>query len=230
MDAITANYGDGIPVQAQATLTRVVTPSAAAEPEAEMSIAVYQNPNLAADVNADGQVTPLDVLLLINKVNAGNAESNDAIPGEGETLVGEGETDAVIWPPFYDVNGDRVVSPLDVLIVIAALNAAESNVHPAAGEGEAANASLLTELGPVTHLPRGSASQESAEPARQCVPRREPGNEGQGGEGSVVYRNFTSELPELHTTALPEGFELDDLIDLLAEDVDAARDQLAVIA
>jgi len=234
MDAITANYGNGASVPAQATLTRVVNPTAAgsnvlADPEAEMGIAVDQNPNLAADVNADGQVTPLDVLLVINEVNAGNAESNDTIPGEGETLAGEGEVDTVTSPPFYDVNGDRVVSSLDVLSVIAALNAVESNVHAAAAEGEATGTILVTRLGFVTHLPQVSALQEPAEPARQYVPRLEPGNEERRGEVSEVPSSLRSESRRPHTTSLSEPFELDDLIDLLAEDVDAAQDQLAVV-
>jgi hypothetical protein len=35
----------------------------------------------------------------------------------------------------------------------------------------------VTGLRLVTHRTRGSASEEPAEPARQCVPRQEPGNE-----------------------------------------------------
>ena len=236
LEAIISNHGDGVPVQAQATLTRVVTPPAInvpGEPEAEISlsgstVAVYQNPNLAADVNADGQVTSLDVLLVINRVNADNAESADATIGQGDTPSGEGEMGLGISPPFYDVNGDRVVSPLDVLLVINALNAADSNAHPAAAEGQATSTILVTRLGLVTHLPRVSASQE---PARQSVRRREPGNEGKGREVFEVHRSFTSESPKLRTTASSEPFELDaDLIDLLAEDVDAAQDQLAFVA
>ncbi len=37
---------------------------------------------------------------------------------------------------------------------------------------------LVTGLRLVTHWTRGSASQEPAEPARQCVPRQEPWERG----------------------------------------------------
>ena len=53
------------------------------------------------DINRSGQVTPLDVLLVINALNSGNLSSS----------------------PFdLDVNEDGIVSPMDVLLVINHLN------------------------------------------------------------------------------------------------------------
>jgi hypothetical protein len=67
----------------------------------------WTNPNEPLDVNADGKITPLDVLLIINRLNLGD-ESLDQ-----ERLPGE---------PYYDVNSDRLVTPGDVLLVINHLN------------------------------------------------------------------------------------------------------------
>ncbi|MBI2477539.1 MAG: hypothetical protein HYV60_02475, partial [Planctomycetia bacterium] len=76
----------------------------------------FQNQINANDVNGDGFVSPLDVLIVINFLNAGNT----SLPTE----LGD--------PPiFLDVSGDNAVSPLDALIVINFLNAASSS-----GEGE----------------------------------------------------------------------------------------------
>jgi hypothetical protein len=85
------------------------------------------------DVNADGRVTPLDVLLLINFLNADT---------EASSLFG--------WvPPAFDVNRDGRVTPLDVLLVINFLNS-----HPGtpAPEGEASPASVVNRDGRVTPL------------------------------------------------------------------------------
>jgi sugar lactone lactonase YvrE len=73
------------------------------------------------DVNADGLVTPIDALLVINRLNA---------LGPGAFTSHAGGTQP---PPFYDVSGDDFVSPLDALLVINYLNAGSS------GEGEPAD-------------------------------------------------------------------------------------------
>lgn len=124
MDAIMANHDSEIPIRAQAALTPVAGGSGEAmEAEAEsieafqlgdLSFSVFQNPETPADVDANGLVMPLDVLLLVNKVNADGTGPVDAIIGDGDSTTGEGEVDAVISPPFYDVSGDYVISPLDV--------------------------------------------------------------------------------------------------------------------
>jgi hypothetical protein len=90
---------------------------------------VWQNPSNRFDVNADGFCTPIDALLVINRLNTiGPGElPNPAIPPNAP-------------PPFYDVNGDGLVTSIDVLQVINKLNA------QAGGEGEASsNLSLLAE-------------------------------------------------------------------------------------
>ena len=61
------------------------------------------------DVNADGQLSPLDALLGINMLNRRSETSGEA-PAVGDAY-------------FYDASGDGVLSPLDILLVINALNA-----------------------------------------------------------------------------------------------------------
>ena len=77
----------------------------------------WQNQTQRQDVNNDGLVTLLDVLVIINEINR-----NGARPLENSTLVP---------PPFYDVDGNRSIEALDVLIVINFINSTQGN-----GEGE----------------------------------------------------------------------------------------------
>jgi hypothetical protein len=70
--------------------------------------APLQNQRLPQDVNNDGQVSPIDALLIINQMNRAD------LTGEGEA-VGGGQTQ----PKYYtDVNGDNLTTALDALQVI----------------------------------------------------------------------------------------------------------------
>jgi hypothetical protein len=76
------------------------------------------------DVNGSGAVTPLDVLLVINSINAQGIRPLPApTPGAGNP------------PPFLDVTGDDWLTPEDALWVIARLNA-QAAAAGAPGEGE----------------------------------------------------------------------------------------------
>ncbi len=81
----------------------------------------HHNRELGIDVNSDGEVSPIDVLLIINFLNSG-ASSNSTIglrPFEGI---------------FRDVNDDRFIAPNDALMVINYLNGQAGG--GAEGEGE----------------------------------------------------------------------------------------------
>jgi VCBS repeat-containing protein len=80
---------------------------------------LYQNPavGLNFDVNADGFISPIDALIVINDLNR-----------NGTRLL---SPTAFVPPPFLDVNGDGAVGPIDVLQVINFLNRRASQ-----GEGE----------------------------------------------------------------------------------------------
>ncbi len=79
----------------------------------------WQNPQGNLDVNADGFISPIDVLLIINYLN-----------GDGDPFL---PSSGIIPQPFLDPTGDELVSPLDVLTVINYLNA---NSGGGQGEGE----------------------------------------------------------------------------------------------
>jgi hypothetical protein len=80
----------------------------------------WKNPRDQNDVDNSGVVTPLDVLVLINEINARGARNLD---GSG-----------LSFPPYYDPNGDRALSSLDVLQIINFLNN-RSNPPRSGGEG-----------------------------------------------------------------------------------------------
>ena len=92
----------------------------------------FQNPVEPRDVNGDGQITPVDALIVINRINSFGP---GPLGGAGRGGSGEG-------PMWVDVNGDGVISPLDVLIIINWLNrrrlVAVAEVQ-AEGEGESAS-------------------------------------------------------------------------------------------
>ncbi|MDP6468429.1 MAG: M36 family metallopeptidase [Pirellulaceae bacterium] len=90
----------------------------------------FQNPRNRHDVDDNGEVTPRDVLLVINRLNNHNA------------AVGEGEHGEMV---YYDVNGDGLGTPIDALNVVNYLNS-----HSSSGsEGEGG----LPELGDVSKDP-----------------------------------------------------------------------------
>ena len=70
--------------------------------------ASWQNTALPADVNGDGRVEALDVLVLVNDINANGTRELRAPPSGAHA--------------FLDVDGNNVVSALDVLIVVNQLN------------------------------------------------------------------------------------------------------------
>lgn len=70
-----------------------------------MLTAFWQNPCSAADVNADGSITPLDALLPLNAIHRGDTRSLP-VPADSHPS-----------PPFLDTSGDGHLSALDVLVV-----------------------------------------------------------------------------------------------------------------
>lgn len=83
----------------------------------------WRNPVDSVDVDSDGAVSPLDALVVINTINAGQPGS---LPAERDATK-----------PYFDVDGDQSVTPLDVLSVINHLNANGSGtrtLNEAAGQ------------------------------------------------------------------------------------------------
>lgn len=78
----------------------------------------WHNSRKPLDVNADGVVSPIDALLVINYLNT------------GFNLLPEPKAGELAPPPYVDVNQDGRVTPIDALLVINELN------NPSGGEGE----------------------------------------------------------------------------------------------
>jgi len=93
----------------------------------------YHNPAAAQDVNGDDLVTPLDVLLVINVINA---HGSGAIPAGMPASL------------YIDVDGDGLLTPGDALSVVNALNAASVGGEHAEGESILI-AGLTLDAGPV---------------------------------------------------------------------------------
>jgi hypothetical protein len=81
----------------------------------------YTNPSNRLDVNGDGGVSPLDVLQLVNYINAN---------GTGRLPFPPSFTP----PPYLDVDGNGFISPLDVVTVINFINS-QTTGGGAEGEG-----------------------------------------------------------------------------------------------
>ncbi len=100
------------------TLTITASGDAGDQASGEFAITIianqspYHNSRIAEDVNGDGYVSPIDVLIVVNSLNQ---RGTFPVP-TGGTATGE--------PPseMPDVNGDGVVSPIDALIIINRIN------------------------------------------------------------------------------------------------------------
>lgn len=80
----------------------------ALESRALMASDAFHNFVMPNDVDDDGSVTPLDALVVINRINHGRDDSRESSAR------------------FHDVDDDQVVSPLDALIVVNELNSSTS--------------------------------------------------------------------------------------------------------
>jgi hypothetical protein len=85
----------------------------------------FTNPDNPWDINGDGQVAPLDALIVVNALNSRHVESSS-------------EADAPLL--YLDANGDSFLSPLDALGVVNYLNT--RGLLTASAEGESAAGGL----------------------------------------------------------------------------------------
>jgi hypothetical protein len=135
----------------------------------------WRNAENPADVNDNGEVTPLDALLVIAYINA-NLDDLSVPPPPAEP------------PPYYDVDGNGSVTALDVLIIIDVLNAQAgepSSGEPSSGTGEGSG---------------GVGEGEYAPASLASVPRRSDKPEAQARDG---HRPVTA-MPLLATGDLNE--------------------------
>jgi len=71
----------------------------------------WNNPRQRLDVNADGVVTPIDALMVINQLN-----------DTGAMALSDSHLERAPLVPYIDTNGDNYVTPIDALIIINHLN------------------------------------------------------------------------------------------------------------
>ncbi len=95
----------------------------------------FHNPLIAEDVDYDFNVSPRDVLLVVNELNNKGARQLETGPVDPQNKS------------FIDVNGDGSLSPIDALLIVNHLN----------GEGE--TAPLVTYTAEVTDLEGNPISQ-----------------------------------------------------------------------
>ncbi|HAA70913.1 MAG TPA: hypothetical protein DCE55_17375, partial [Planctomycetaceae bacterium] len=109
-------------------------------------VAPFQNSDQPYDVNNDGIVSAIDVLLIINLMNL-----NDDYPGP----VPEPSGTPFIPPAYYDVNGDNHVTPADAIEVTNYLNSRDQNPEGEAGLDDGSGLKLAT-LGDLSEWAGGS--------------------------------------------------------------------------
>ncbi len=93
----------------------------------------FHNPLRALDTNRDGNISPVDALIVINKINDGGS----GVLPTPISLAGITEFF------YYDTNKDGSIAPIDVLVVINFLNDPAQN-----GEGESGTTSLAVAVVP----------------------------------------------------------------------------------
>ena len=86
----------------------------------------WHNAAQPTDVNGDSFISPIDVLLVINRLNTQGSGTLPSIPMNSPAEV-----------QFVDTNNDGVLSPLDVLLVINEINASVGDRSQSAGRGGA---------------------------------------------------------------------------------------------
>ena len=178
---------------------------------------LFQNPINSLDVTADGFVSPIDALRIINFINRYKDNpfftgapnfGNMPLPNPFTGLAG---------PDFLDTNGDGFVSPADSLLVLNFLNSPPPPTGEGEGEGDGmAPASFRSfAAGPVTTVGAMVAGDiEQAVPAVMyanfsvVVEVKNPGSSQSqlddqlfGSGRSLVGDNFQPVIDELHPSS-----------------------------
>ena len=151
----------------------------------------YQNPTLPEDVNNDGKVSALDALLLINFLNLGQSLPPAPVPPA--------------QPQYYwDVDGNNVVTPSDVLQVVNRLE-----LHTlSAGEGED-TAAATPAASPATVAARTTAESLDGQPglphAAACAPSpaNPPASAGPGPASAASSAGRVTNPPASRSRTLP---------------------------
>ena len=162
-----------------------------------------QNPRIFQDVNASGEVTALDALLIVNFLDR---------LGENQSSAPVNPSD--LGPPYYDANGDGIISSSDALFVVNQLQFVAPSQRSGSGEQIM---SVAPDFGSVQTV-AGIADDESA---FALAPRPEFPK-----TNKVVSSEI--EIPLSDTLEVVE----DDVVDLLAGEQDSQEgkpDELSMV-
>jgi subtilase family serine protease len=180
------------------------------ESDAQTTVAstTWNNPKQPTDVNGDGHVLPIDVLLIINYINVHpNSTDPPAPPAEP--------------PPFYDVSNDRKITPLDVLMVINYINV--HGQREAEGEATVASDSGLS-LFAIDSLFAASVANQPLTSSPQPSAKSSGGCGSQPASAAEVHRSRRHVRParlrvsdQPQTVAAPA--DLEEILPALAEDI-----------
>jgi hypothetical protein len=117
----------------------------------------WHHPLNGLDVNNNGSVEPLDVLLIVNELNSPQFATTDRRLVDASGL-------AAFPGFFYDVTNDAFLSPLDALVIINFVNSrAVGEGESAAGEGDRTPKTILVPTFAFDNIPL-SRRVESREP------------------------------------------------------------------
>jgi hypothetical protein len=168
----------------------------------------FHNEQNPYDVNGDGQVNPLDALLVINSM------SRNGGPGP--------ITDFPSPDRFYDVNGDGMITALDALLIINFLNRKNR------GEGEPVKPQGVAapDVAPTGNIATGPSTQAPSTNSSPNVPGADSPSSFESvsnGEGEQV----ANPSPQDSFLASQELTRLrDDVLELLSDDALSAGDEV----
>lgn len=151
-------------------LTNVQSQSLAIVPGSE-----WQNPRNPLDANDDGFVTPIDVLVGINRLNQASGELPRHRILRQDTSDGERALDNDSF--YFDTNGDGLLSPIDVLLRVNHLNQNSLSLSTAEGEDDSAtDVSTALRASSVDHAFFYWSERVSEREKREKGPQKGTGN------------------------------------------------------
>jgi hypothetical protein len=187
----------------------------------------WQNSDDPMDVNGDGFLMPVDVLLLVNYLN--NNPDGYALPPAPATP-----------PPFYDVNGDNYVTPTDILLVINELNHASAALAEGSDDGDSSASAGGSpgesyggegEYSPPWSLTAAPPTEPTGlntfrRPVRRLSPSPQPQPQMRQAAVVSLFQRFSAEMSRdaARSQTLSDDVQthLDELLDDIAEDIDRA--------
>lgn len=121
----------------------------------------WQNPDNVSDVNGDGFISPVDILLGINRLNK-HGSGKLPLPTGGEP------------PPYYDVDGDGEHTPVDILVVINCVNGGKCITTPVQIPAKTTPASSSGSNSGGSDPPQSGDDNTTKKPAEDPAPTAQP--------------------------------------------------------